>query len=104
MASSTPEVRTPRAVSVSFEGERLAVELDDDRTIAAPIDWYPRLRNGDSRERGNWQLIGGGGGIHWPDLDEDISIEGLLAGRRSGESPRSFQQWLDGRSTGARPR
>jgi hypothetical protein len=102
MASSTPEVRTPQAVS--FEGERLAVELDDGRTIAAPIDWYLRLRHGDSRERGNWRLVGGGDGLHWPDLDEDISIEGLLAGRRSGESPRSFERWLDGRSTGARPR
>jgi hypothetical protein len=104
MASSIPEVRTPLAVSVSFEGDRFAVTLDDGRTVAVPVDWYPRLKYADPRERGNWRLIAGGGGIHWPDLDEDISIEGLLAGRRSGESPRSLQQWLDGRSTGAVPR
>ncbi len=104
MASSIPEVRSPRAVSVSFQGERLSVELDDGRTIAAPIDWYPRLRHGDSRERNNWQLIGSGYGLHWPDLDEDISVEGLLAGRRSGEGQQSFRQWLDARNHGVSSR
>jgi hypothetical protein len=100
MAASTPEVGTPRAVSVSFEGERFAVVLDDGRSVTVPIDWYPRLRHAELQERRNWHLIGEGEGIHWPDLDEDISIEGLLAGRRSAESPRSLKNWLDGRPDG----
>ncbi len=79
----------------------MSVDLSDGRTIAAPIAWYPRLAHGTPRERGNWWLIGGGEGIHWPDLDEDISVDGLLAGRRSGESRASLQQWLAGRGATA---
>ncbi len=99
MASSIPEVRTPRAVS--FERDRLSVELDDGRTIAAPIDWYPRLQNGDARERDNWEFTIDEVVFAEPgDLDEDISVEGLLAGRRSGEGQRSFQRWLYARNNG----
>jgi hypothetical protein len=75
------------------------VELDDGRIISAPLAWYPRLQYGTPRERGFWKLIGSGGGIHWPELDEDISVENLLAGKRSLESERSLQKWLDGRSS-----
>ena len=80
--------------------DTLAVELSDGRTISVPLAWYPRLVHAMPQERDNWELIGDGQGIHWPDLDEDISIEGLLAGRKSGESHRSFQQWLEAKKEG----
>ncbi len=75
----------------------LTVELGDGRSISAPIEWYPRLAHATQQERNNWRLIGGGRGIHWGDLDEDISVEGLLAGRRSTESRASFRRWLAAR-------
>jgi len=62
-----------------------------------PLAWYPRLLHGTPAERDRWRLIGRGEGIHWPELDDDISVEGLLAGRPSGESQRSFARWLAGR-------
>jgi len=77
--------------------EELAVDLADGRTVVAPLAWYPRLVHGTRRERGRWRLIGRGVGIHWPDLDEDINISGLLAGRPSGESQRSLKRWLEAR-------
>jgi hypothetical protein len=76
------------------------VDLADGRTITAPVAWFPRLANGSPAERANWRLIGRGDGIHWPDLDEDVSVEGLLAGRRSGESQESLRRWLQGRRAG----
>ena len=77
--------------------DTLTVELADGRSLSVPIAWYPRLFHGSQQERENWKLIGDGEGIHWPDLDEDISVEGLILGRPSGESQRSLQRWLDGR-------
>ena len=74
------------------------MELADGRTLSVPLAWYPRLFHGSQSERENWELIGDGEGIHWPDLDEDISVEGLILGRRSGESQRSLQRWLDARN------
>jgi hypothetical protein len=82
---------------VSFADGLLSVELRDGRIISVPLDWYPRLVNGTSEELANWQLLGGGIGIHWPDLDEDISVAALLAGRRSGETEASLQRWLSKR-------
>jgi len=78
----------------------LVVELVDGRTIAVPLAWYPRLTHGSPAERARWRFIGQGEGIHWPDLDEDISVEGLLAGRRSGETQASLRRWLERRKTG----
>jgi hypothetical protein len=75
--------------------------LADGRTVIVPLDWYPRLLIGSDRERDNWHLLGDGYAIEWPDLDEQIGIEGLLAGRRSGESQESFQHWLAARQTQA---
>lgn len=72
----------------------LLIHLPDDRILEIPIDWYPRLLHATEAERQNWQLLGDGYAIHWPDLDEHIGVEGLLAGRRSGESEKSFQRWL----------
>jgi hypothetical protein len=73
------------------------VDLSDGRTVTVPTAWYPRLACGTASERRNWRLIGLGEGIHWPDLDEDISVEGLLAGCPSGESQASLQKWLKAR-------
>jgi hypothetical protein len=73
------------------------VDLADGRSIAVPLVWYPRLAHGTHEERTNWRLIGRGEGIHWPELDEDISVENLLSGARSGESQRSFKEWISAR-------
>jgi len=80
--------------TVRVTDDALAVDLEDGRTISAPLDWYPRLRHGSPAERNHWELIGEGEGIHWPDLDEDISVDGLLEGVPSQESPGSLQEWL----------
>ena len=80
--------------TVRVTDDALAVDLEDGRTISAPLDWYPRLRHGSQAERNKWELIGEGEGIHWPDLDEDISVDGLLEGVPSQESPGSLQEWL----------
>jgi hypothetical protein len=78
--------------------DTLTAHLIDGRTISAPLAWFPRLVHGTLAERSNWRLIGNGEGIHWPDLDEDISVSSLLAGRRSGESAESLRRWLSRRA------
>lgn len=98
MSSSASEMQLSRALRVTVTKDALAVDLSDGRTVIAPLAWYPRLLHGTSEERKRWRLIGRGEGIHWPDLDEDISIDGLLAGRPSAESQRSFKRWLAERS------
>jgi hypothetical protein len=85
------------AQSVSFSDDAMTVLLDDGRALSVPLVWYPRLLDGTAEERSRYELIGGGEGIHWPDLDEDISVEGLLAGRRSAESARSLAKWREER-------
>ena len=85
------------AESVSFSVDSMTVHLDDGRTLSVPIAWYPRLLAGTKPEREKYELIGDGEGIHWPDLDEDISVEGLLAGKRSAESDKSLAKWLETR-------
>ena len=97
MNTSTTEPQIVRAVHVRVTKDALAVDLADGRTVLAPLAWYPRLLHGTAQERKNWRLVGGGEGIHWPDLDEDVSVEGLLVGRPSGESQRSFKHWLEAR-------
>ncbi|MDP2481252.1 MAG: DUF2442 domain-containing protein [Candidatus Palauibacterales bacterium] len=87
----------PRVVRVEVTGGRLLAHLADERVLSVPLAWFPRLVHATPEERARYDLIGGGYGIHWPDLDEDISVEGLLAGRRSGESQRSFERWLRSR-------
>ena len=94
MSSSAIEVRQPRAQSVVVTEDSLTVDLVDGRTVSVPLSWYPRLSHGTPSERGNWRRIGQGEGVHWPDLDEDISVEGLLGGRASGESQGSLKRWL----------
>ena len=88
------EIQVPAAESLSVTEDTLAVDLSDGRTISVPLAWYPRLNHASPSELNNWRLIGKGHGIHWEDLDEDISVEGLLAGKPSGESHTSFRNWL----------
>ena len=90
----------PTAATINVDDEMLFVDLSDGRTISVPLAWYPRLASGTQEERTSWRLIGGGRGIHWPDLDEDISVDDLLAGRPSGESQASLKRWLDKRNFG----
>jgi len=97
MSSSAIELTIPLATNVVVTDDTLTVDLSDGRTISVPLAWYPRLFHGTPDERANWQMIGRGEGIHWPQLDEDISVEGLIAGKASGESQRSFAKWLDKR-------
>ena len=99
MATSATEVRLARAQHVTVSEDTLTVDLTDGRTISVPIGWFPRLLHGTSEERHNWRLIGKGEGIHWPELDEDISVDDLLAGRPSSESQRSLQRWLQERAS-----
>ena len=94
MNSSTVDTQTALASRVHVSDDALSVELTDGRTISVPIAWYPRLSHGTADERNNCSLIGDGRGIHWPDLDEDVSVENLLAGKPSGESQTSFNKWL----------
>jgi hypothetical protein len=95
--SSLAAANSAFATSTHVSHDTVTVELSDGRTIAAPIAWYPRLAHGTLSERQNLRLIAGGRGIHWPDLDEDISVANLLAGQPSGESQASLKKWLDGR-------
>jgi hypothetical protein len=87
----------PRAINVTIDYDTLSIDLEDGRTISVPIGWYPRLAYGTPAERANFQISGAGYGIHWPDLDEDIGVEGLLLGKKSTESLASFERWLQRR-------
>ena len=87
----------PRVTGVSVTDDTLSVDLEDGRSVSVPIGWYPRLAYGTADERSNVQIAGAGFGLHWPDLDEDIGIEGILLGKRSAESPQSFERWLQSR-------
>ncbi|MEX0704598.1 MAG: DUF2442 domain-containing protein [Planctomycetales bacterium] len=87
----------PIAVNVTTTAEDLIVELADGRSLSVPLSWYPRLLHASETERRNWRLLGDGYAIEWPVLDEHIGIEGLLAGRRSGEGDASFARWLSAR-------
>jgi hypothetical protein len=87
----------PSVTSIAVSEDTLVVDLSDGRTISVPIAWYPRLATGTADERKNWRLIGSGEGIHWPDIDEDISVEGLIAGRPSQETQSSLENWLRSR-------
>ena len=88
------EKLTPNAITVTVTKDTLSVDLSDGRTISVPLAWFPRLIHATQEERDNWRLIGHGEGIHWEDIDEDISVEGLLAGKSSGESQESLKKWL----------
>ena len=99
MTTSTIEIRSALAQDVRVTEEALEVDLCDGRSASAPLAWCPRLVHGTRKERAHWRLIGNGEGIHWPDLDEDVSVESILSGRTSAESARSLEQWLQSRKT-----
>ena len=94
MNISAIETETPKAEDVKVTDDTLSVDLSDGRTISVPLEWFPRLVHATLEERNNWRLIGKGHGIHWEDIDEDISVNGLLAGKPSGESQESLKKWL----------
>lgn len=96
-SSSTDQVRA-RATEVTLAADALTFHLADGRAVSVPLAWFPRLLNGSPLERSRWELIGDGEGVHWPELDEDISVEGVLEGRPSAESPQSLERWLRSRS------
>jgi hypothetical protein len=104
MSSSALNAREALATCVEVSEDTLSVELADGRSIAAPLAWYPRLAHATAEERGSWRLIGGGLGIHWPAIDEDISVANLLAGQPSAESQSSFKKWLTSRAKPSRGR
>lgn len=99
MSISAIELKIPSAENVTVTGDTLSVDLSDGRTISVPLAWFPRLQHASAEERKHWRLIGRGQGIHWEEIDEDISVEGLLAGRPSGESQASFKKWLAARTS-----
>ena len=100
MTSLVGEEKQSKAESVLINADELTVALSDGGAKSIPLSFYPRLVHASQEERDNWQIIGQGEGVRWPDLDEDISIEGILAGRRSGESRKSFQRWLEAKKAG----
>ena len=97
MNSLAIEIQEARVKSVTVSDDALTVDLVDGRTIIVPLVWYPRLWHGTPDERNHFEIIGDGMYIHWPELDEDLTVAGLLAGRRSGESPQSLKKWLEAR-------
>jgi len=98
MTISVVQIEVPNAEGVTITEDTLSVDLSDGRTIAVPLTWFPRLVHATPKERTNWRLIAKGQGIHWEDIDEDISVEGLLAGKPSGETQVSLKKWLSQRS------
>jgi len=99
MSTLRAEIPEPAIETVAVTDEDLSVELTDGRTISVPLAWYPRLLHGTAAERNNWRLIADGEGIHWPNLDEDISAENLVLGKPSGESQGSLKRWLEKRAS-----
>lgn len=98
MTTLASEIVVSPAVSVAATSTTLTVSLADGRSLSIPLDWYPRLAQATASERTHWRLTGNGQGIHWPDIEEDIRVEGLLAGRRSQERADSFARWRAARA------
>lgn len=98
MTTLAIELRMVSAQNVRVTDEALIVDLSDGRTVSVPLAWFPRLLHGTTEERNKWRLIGDGEGVHWPALDEDISVENLILGKPSGESQKSFKKWLEART------
>ena len=98
MSISVIEITAAKIQKITTSDDALAVELADGRTIIVPLLWYPRLTHASPGERNHWRLLGGGEGVHWPDLDEDISAENIVLGQPSAESQRSFKRWLEERT------
>lgn len=97
--STLAEKQLIKGVGITVTEDTLTADLSDGRTISLPLAWYPRLLHATSDERAHWEWIGDNEGVHWPELDEDISIDSIVAGRRSAESQRSLQRWLAQRAS-----
>ena len=98
MTSLTTELLDTLTIQqLTITDDTLTVDLSDGRTLSVPLAWYPRLQHGSTDERHDYRLIAGGHGIHWPQLDEDISVKNLILGQPSGESQTSFERWLNQR-------
>lgn len=97
MSTLTIDYESVKATNVRLSEDTITVDLEDGRTVSAPLAWYPRLMYANKKEKDNWRFIGNGYGIHWEDIDEDISIDNLLMGKASGESQQSFKKWLESR-------
>lgn len=95
MNSLATETAEPWALQIAVDDEALIVDLVDSRTLIVPLASFPRLLYGTPEERGHFEILGDGAFLHWPDLDEDLSVIGLLSGLRSGESPQSLKKWLE---------
>ena len=91
----TTETEMPTATDVEIAADRVTAYLSDGRAISVPLAWYPRLDHAAPEERNSWELRDGGQRIQWPDLEEEISVEGMLAGQPLGEKKRSFREWLE---------
>jgi hypothetical protein len=102
MSSLGVDIREARAQALSLSDEALSVDLVDGRTVIVPLVWYPRLWHGSKDERNNFEIFDDGAYIHWPDLDEDLTVAGLLEGKRSGETPTSLEKWLAARKPSGR--
>ena len=100
MTISTVSFEVPGATELEVTEDNLTAALHDGRTICVPLAWYPRLVHATPEERNNWEIHAGGQHLHWPDLDEDLSVEMLLTGQKSGESHRSFKRWLEAKQAG----
>jgi len=99
MSTFKDELENAQAIGLALTDDELRVALADGRIISVPLLWFPRLVHGTTKERKNWRFIGKGSGIHWPELDEDVSIAGLLAGHPSTESQPSLKKWLNTRTS-----
>ena len=97
MTSAVVTVAWPKIMAVRVSEDTLSVDLEDGRTVSVPLSWYPRLVYATEAERQHFEIVGAGYGIHWPDVDEDIGVEGLLLGKRSTETQRSLKRWLEER-------
>lgn len=86
-----------RGEHITVTNDSLTLDLADGCTIVIPLAWYPRLLHATPAERARWEWMGDNEGIHWPELDEDLSVEGIIAGRSSGKSQQSLQRWLERR-------
>lgn len=97
MPSAETALALSRIVHVTITEDTLSVDLEDGRTVSVPIGWYPRLVQGTPAECAHFQISGAGYGIHWPDLDEDIGVDGFLLSKKSRESPSSLERWIQNR-------
>jgi len=99
--STSAATDAPVATEVKVTRDTLVFGLRDGRVVSVPLTWYPRLAAATPGERRRWELVGPGIGIHWPTIDEDVSVEALLAGQGSNESVRSLRRWQASRARSA---